>query len=230
VWALAGASDAADGKAPTAKLTQGAAVAQAGKPTQTEPRKTRPLYKPPARGTPAKKVGGGARGAGDCAKPLTLAPEHVAQTVSASPALFWYIESVPPSTCELVLVVQDEDSVEPLAEIVLPTPKAAGIQRIDLGRLGIVLQPEVEYEWLVSVVPDASSHSTDLISNAYILRVAPPPDLPDRSAWSYAERGIWYDALAAISNDVDAHPDDQKLREARNALLSQVGLGDAVEP
>ncbi len=39
--------------------------------------------------------------------------------------------------------------------------------------------------------------------------------------------GIWYDALEAISNAIDAHPEDASLREERASLLNQVGLPQA---
>jgi hypothetical protein len=35
---------------------------------------------------------------------------------------------------------------------------------------------------------------------------------------------MWYDAVAAISEMIDAAPQDQALRKQRAALLSQVGL------
>ena len=45
----------------------------------------------------------------------------------------------------------------------------------------------------------------------------------------YAARGIWYDALAAVSDEVDAVPHATAPRRRRNALLDQVGLGMAAE-
>ncbi|WP_179137096.1 DUF928 domain-containing protein [Candidatus Entotheonella palauensis] len=40
----------------------------------------------------------------------------------------------------------------------------------------------------------------------------------------YAEAGLWYDALATISDLIDATPADAGLRQQRAALLEQVGL------
>src|SRR5688572_31393468 len=40
----------------------------------------------------------------------------------------------------------------------------------------------------------------------------------------YAEAGIWYDALAVLSDQIDAQPENKGLRETRSDLLRQVGL------
>jgi hypothetical protein len=52
------------------------------------------------------------------------------------------------------------------------------------------------------------------------LAAAKPADLPA----IYAQAGIWYDALDAISNEIDANPKDSSLRHQRADLLKQVGL------
>jgi hypothetical protein len=40
----------------------------------------------------------------------------------------------------------------------------------------------------------------------------------------YAEAGLWYDALAAMSELIESAPDDAGLRRQRAALLNQIGL------
>ena len=40
----------------------------------------------------------------------------------------------------------------------------------------------------------------------------------------YAEAGLWYDALAAMSELIDGAPNDAALRQQRAALLTQIGL------
>jgi predicted Zn-dependent protease len=74
-----------------------------------------------------------------------------------------------------------------------------------------------------------------VIAKGVIKRVSSPGDLDKKvesvtdteKAAIYAEAGIWYDALEAISNAVDAHPEDASLREQRASLLKQVGLPEA---
>jgi hypothetical protein len=70
-----------------------------------------------------------------------------------------------------------------------------------------------------------------------IERVAAPEALESRLAaagpagrpHAYAELGLWYDALSAVSDMIDAAPGDPIPAEMRSALLSQVGLGDIAE-
>jgi hypothetical protein len=50
-----------------------------------------------------------------------------------------------------------------------------------------------------------------------------------KQAFVLAEEGIWYDALAGLSDRIDAAPKDLSLRKQRAALLDQVGLNEAAE-
>ena len=71
------------------------------------------------------------------------------------------------------------------------------------------------------------------MSGGGIERIETPADLAsalsgagDRAA-VLANGGIWYDALDAVSKDIDAAPGDAALRAKRAALFEQVGLNDA---
>jgi hypothetical protein len=209
------------------------------------PELTLPLYKPPApekltafkpskRGKPGSRVGGGLRGTGEAAWPalVALVPEHVGQTVSAQPSLFWYIESIPQAQARLVFALIDDHSVEPIYETDIETPARAGIQQISLSDHGVKLDPEVEYEWSVALVVDPEKRSKDIIATGWIDRVEEPEGLTNRiqkggkrqAVAAYAELGLWYDTLTAISDLIDENPGDVSLRESRRALLQQVGL------
>jgi hypothetical protein len=54
---------------------------------------------------------------------------------------------------------------------------------------------------------------------------APKSDLPSL----YGEAGLWYDTVGAISELIEAAPQDQALRKQRTALLTQVGLTGITE-
>ena len=43
----------------------------------------------------------------------------------------------------------------------------------------------------------------------------------------FAEAGIWYDALSALTDQIEARPGDAELVAARADLLAQVDLGEA---
>jgi hypothetical protein len=188
------------------------------------------VYKPPLRGKPRARVGGGVRSpAGEWPLLYVLVPEHTGQTISAQPSLFWYVDRTPPEGMPLMWTVFDDASVEPLIEAELPRPERPGIQRIDLARYGVRLEPGTEYEWTVALVVDPERRSNDIVAAGWIDRVEPPPGLGGGEGLSgariYAEHGLWYDALAAVSDAIRADPADARLRASREALLRQVGLG-----
>ncbi len=87
------------------------------------------------------------------------------------------------------------------------------------------------------MIPDAARRSRDILAGGSIERIEPPQALPvklgqatkDELPAIYAEAGIWYDALASISELIDAAPSDQALQRQRAALISQIGLSGVAE-
>jgi len=187
-------------------------------------------YNPPRRGSPRVRVGGGLRGASAHPRPLALAPDHVAETVSAQPSLFWHIDGLPRGDSELVFTLLDGEAIEPVAEARLARPTGVGIQRVRLADLGVSLRPDREYEWSISLVVESGPRSHDAVTTGYIRRVAEPLELAALApgVFSYAELGLWYDALESVSDSIDARPLDSTLREQRSALLRQAGLEPAL--
>jgi len=112
----------------------------------------------------------------------------------------------------------------------------AGIQRLRLSDHGVKLSPGVEYQWVVALITDPDNRSSDLVASGMIKRIEPSDDLkkrataatPDSLAGVYAEAGVWYDALSALTDRIDADPGNKALQEARTDLLRQGGLKGAV--
>ena len=164
-----------------------------------------------------------------------LVPDHVARTLSASPSLYWYLSADTDLANEFVL--NDQVSVDPLLTLRLPPPLVAGIRGVDLAAHDIVLEPGKEYRWFVSLSTRESESSGDLVARGAILRIAPDGDLLatlesdpfGERGRIYAERGLWYDALAFISRGVERAPQDVRLRELRAGLLEQGGLLEAAD-
>ena len=198
---------------------------------QTKAEDSTPIvYKPPMRGAPARRVGGATRGASDKDLVLNvLAPEQTGLTMRAQPTLYWYVSKPSTTTLELTLIA-DAAEKPVLSQNVAVTQ--AGIQAIDLAQLGITLEPEMDYEWFVSVVTDATQRSKDITSGGVIRRVAVDPAVQARAgaagergaARVYAEAGLWYDAIAALSQQIERNPADANLRAQRSDLLKQIGL------
>jgi hypothetical protein len=227
---LAGPSSARDEQPPELRPTPRSAEAPdpdggVGPRSLQEP----VVYKPPRRGSPRNKMAGATRGAPALPQPLALAPDHVAHTLARSPSLYWYIDGVPPETARVVFTLTRDDAAEPLREVELPHPARAGIHHVRLSDYGVTLERGVEYGWSISLSPDPSQHEDDVVSTAWVRRVggdalggrAPSPS-------AYADAGLWYDALASLSEAIDSGGDPE-LRAARNSLLRQAHLDAAVE-
>ena len=188
-------------------------------------------FRPQTTGAPSVRVTGGSRGVGDTSITLDiLAPDDTGITTLEQPSLFWYQSK--PAKAKFELTLLQENKVKPLVQVMVERSTQAGIQRLKLSDKGTKLSVGVEYQWVVALVTDPENRSRDLVASGVIKRIEPTADLkakvakatPDSLAGVYAEAGIWYDALAAISDRIDADPENKALRQARVDLLSQVGL------
>jgi hypothetical protein len=159
-----------------------------------------------------------------------LTPDSVALTVAEQPRLYWYTSTTIAHPVEITIV--DPRTVEPLLELQITPPIRAGVYRLSLARHGLRLAPGVDYQWNVAVVMDPSSRSSDILSSGAIKRVEPPDGLEtevvragaDGAFAVYVRTGLWYDALAALIERIDARPDDAALRRHLAALLTQASL------
>jgi hypothetical protein len=192
-----------------------------------------PVYKPPFRGAPSSRVGGGSRGISDSLpKIAVLAPDHTGYTTQEQPVLYWYLSK--PVAIRLEITISDDKTVQPLLEKRLEIPAKAGIQSLNLKDYGVHLKPGTEYSWFVGLVSDAKQRSSDVIAGGTIERREPTAALkaklaktsPKQIPFVYAEEGFWYDSIATLSGLIAAHPEDPALRQQRAALLEQVGLGE----
>jgi hypothetical protein len=190
-----------------------------------------PVYTPPKRGAPGGRVGGGTRGPQrDVFVLSVLAPDHSGFTTSEQPSLYWFISKS--TSLPVEFTVMEPQGVEPIVETRIPAPVQAGVHRIRLSDYNIRLAPGVAYRWFVAVVPDADRRSRDILAGGVVERVEMPADLEAKLAQApksdlpsvYGEAGLWYDTVAALSELIEAAPQDQALRQQRTALLSQVGL------
>ena len=200
--------------------------------TKDKPAQPVPVYQPPRRGSPAVRVGGATRGAGDPLPALhVLAPDHIALTVQPQPVFQWYLSK--PATVRFEFALVSENNIEPVLEHDFGVIQSDGIQQLDLADTDITLEPGVPYQWSVALIPDEAARSGDVVASGMIERVSVPPDLEmhlsnsgddSARAMAYASAGIWYDALATLSKLIHENPADATLRSQRAALLTQVGL------
>ena len=190
-----------------------------------------PIYQPPLRGAPGGRVGGGTRGIGEESIALfALAPNHVALTVQEQPVLYWYLSKPTKYPIELTIII--EKDTHPLSEKRIPLPSRPGIYPLRLSDFDIRLSTGTQYRWFLALIPDTNRRSRDIVAGAIIERVKTPETLRSRLLKAsreeiphvYAEAGMWYDALMAVSNLIDETPNNPVFHKHRAALLEQVGL------
>src|SRR5215470_14752238 len=220
-----------NGFSQDSKTNQPAAETLKDQSKKTESPSSVPVYTPPKRGAPGGRVGGGTRGIQREVFILSvLAPDHSGFTTNEQPSLYWFISNS--TSLPVELTVMDPQGVQPILETRIPAPVQAGVHRIRLADYNIRLAPGAAYRWFVSVVPDSDRRSKDIMAGGAIERVEMPEGLKAKVAQApksdlpsiYAEAGMWYDTVAAISDLIEAAPQDQALRQQRSALLAQVGL------
>lgn len=194
-----------------------------------------PTYKPPLRGAPGGRVGGGTRGtsARDIFVLSVLAPDHTGLTTKEQPCLFWFISA--PTALPVEVTIVDPNATAPLLEAGISPPVEKGVHRIRLADYGVRLASGVAYQWSVAVIPDPDRRSRDILASGTIERVAAAGEPSATEAGKedlvsrYAEAGLWYDALEAVADMLERSPADATALRFRAALLAQTGLPEISE-
>jgi hypothetical protein len=193
-------------------------------------------YHPPVKGAASVRVTGGSRGTGATSVTLdVLAPDEIGLTTQAQPSLFWFQSK--PANAKFELTLLQDNTIKPLIQVEMNRSSKAGIQRLKLSDYGVKLTPGVEYQWVIALVTDPENRSKDLVASGVIKRIEPEADLKQKLASAtpatlpgiYAEAGVWYDALSVLSDQIEANPENQTLRQTRADLLRQVGLNKAAD-
>jgi hypothetical protein len=203
--------------------------------SESDPAKTAPMpmFKPTNLGAPMTRMGGATRSTtGSVPRTEALVPEVAGHTLRAQPVLYWYLAAKTDERIDFALI--GVDPINPIREITLEGPFEPGIQRIRLADHGVKLQPGLEYQWFVRVIPNPDQRLYDRVVGGGIQRVEPSGELDAKLAaakrggthYALAEAGIWYDALDSLSLQIEAAPENENLRAQRTALFDQVGLDD----
>jgi hypothetical protein len=216
-----------------------------GQPAFASERSAKVRYKPPSRTAPKRTDGTGSRGCeGSLATKtgmIPLVPDGVmGLTTAKHPTFFWYMPTATP--VQFVLI-----------EPGVPTPLVR--QRVEVASAGIVqfqlpedtpeLVPDKEYRWSLTMICTRSNReSAGPYVQSWITRVTSNPELTKQlaaieklgsqserlrqQAEVYAQAGIWFDALAAISAAYTADTQNKTLLEDRFSLLEQVKLTQVI--
>ena len=203
----------------------GIAIADNIAQTPTPPK---PVYQPPLRGAPDRRIGGGTRGGSIDLS--VIAPKQSSWTSQEQPRVYWFISAIPEQGHLAFTLTKAASSAQTLLEAFIPMPATSGIQSYRLA--GYRLEPGVEYVWSVSLSFGQDEDKADQVARGGIIYHALPPD--EKLEWSHlkenelallqAQSGYWYDAIDSVSMLIDTHTQSIEYWEWRKDLLRQVGL------
>jgi hypothetical protein len=194
-------------------------------------------YTPPAGlGTPKRTQGGGSRGCNQ-ALPVSftlLVPiDHVGLTRSAHPTFAWYISGDTTTPMKFSLT---EPGVNPPVWTQEVTSQKAGINTLVIPDHTPELAVGKRYRWTLSQTCNSKRTAALSAASGWVQRVEvktetavalnPSPIAP---AQLLAQKGLWYDAVAALASAYLAMPPDQLAAQSLMALLDQGGLKQVTE-
>lgn len=171
----------------------------------------------------------------DVVEIVIVAPEHVTRTSERNPTLHWWLSGIP-STGAFYLTILDAADEPVVLDLRLDTPRASGLQRADLRKLGIQLPDTGTLRWSIALREEEETPPRSF--GFGWLRVAPLSDplakqvsdsgVADRVAL-YAEAGCFHEALEAALLTRDRHSDNPEAKRAVSLLLEPIGLEHLAE-
>ncbi len=195
-----------------------------------------PTYVPPMRGSPDARISGATRGGPLVGAPHleVLAPDHTGLTLQEQPTFFWSTSKAIPGKVDLALSAVATDRV--VYKTSVPGPTTAGIFAFSLAGTDARLDPGAVYRWSVTTVTPGEDQPHTLAVSGLVKRVpassvklAAMSSDPNAEAIAFARAGVWYDAVAALSQGLQQTPTNAQLHKSRAALLTQVGLASVAD-
>jgi hypothetical protein len=162
-------------------------------------------YKPPPKGVPRGRIGGGTRGIDSRELVMAVvAPDHTGWSAVDQPDFYWFVSQPVGNAPELTII--EDNAVDPLVEVTLAPATAPGLQKVSLAQLGKKLEAGKEYRWFVTLVTDKASRSKDVVASGRVAFMPPAREVlarwqnrsPAERAAAMAADGYWYDVVAAL--------------------------------
>ncbi|CAN5473644.1 hypothetical protein BH09PLA1_BH09PLA1_05760 [soil metagenome] len=186
------------------------------------------VRRPPPSGAPRGEGTAASRGdKNDLPQPILFA-EHDAPgvTISPNPTLYFYIPAATKS--HAVVTLSDPEEKTTLGRQTFDDGFAKpGIYHVRISELKEPLKPDHVYVWTISI-RSAQGNAHNALALAMV-RYQPDPELSakvakldaEARAVELGENAIWFDAIAALSEAIDANPTDEFLRAERTRLLTE---------
>ncbi|MGD1858121.1 MAG: DUF928 domain-containing protein [Leptolyngbyaceae cyanobacterium] len=163
--------------------------------------------------------------------PLTLLmpPTNQGFTVARHPTFLAYL---PQTSAQNVFLKLEDEHGNYFYHTTLPLPTGSGIMSFTIPDTAPALEPEKYYKFSLAVICNAALDPNDPVLEGWIKRVEPDTfcsfQAEQKTAFelgaSYANNGIWFDALTTLANLYRAQPDNPDIIWAWEELLQSVGL------
>lgn len=182
---------------------------------------------------------------------LIPSQDYIGQTISSHPTFSWYLSQPVEVPMQFTLV---EDKAggggKTIWEKKIDSAQQ-GMIHVEIPKDRPELVAGKTYRWTVTLVCNSVQPSANRYFISYIERVpitgaleqklsamglnrnSLPKTIPSGSSLEirdraslYAESGLWYDAVAALTTALKQHPKDTLVQEDLLSLLKQVGLGN----
>lgn len=199
-------------------------------------------YVPPNRGLPGRREGGGTRGCWTSAVPggqnrlTAIVPsQNLGYTLSEYPTFFVYVPAAYAEKAAAAELILTDDQDTEIYRTSFSTGNQSGILRISLPAEANMAPLEIgrDYHWSFALVCDPNDPSGNLVVDSWIQRVQPSAELAAAIATTspadlpalYARSGIWYEAIASLT-DPYRQPTDGAIVSQWQNLLNSVGLSN----
>lgn len=201
-------------------------------------------FKPPKRGIPGRREGGGTRDGSACvqdANRLTvLVPQtNLGLTTAAYPRFFWFMPQTRAKFVEFSLYEADEN-LEDKAIVYTTTFSITGSPGVASLKLpeSSTLPPLAvgkDYRWSIAIVCNPNDRKRDIFAEGWVQRIKPETALSDKLSKAnpsarvdlYAENGIWFETLNTLADLRCTSPNDAALKTSWATLMKSVKL-DAI--
>jgi hypothetical protein len=152
-----------------------------------------------------------------------VSQEVTPQTSKAHPSFAWYIHNPQGKAISLDFALIEPGVQRPIYRTRINTSQK-GFMQLQMPDTAPALQQDKQYRWTMIVVNDPNRSSLSQRLNGGVVRVNMGA-IADDSAGTYAESGLWYDALEAAAK-MRHTPDSQ---EIWLPLLEQGGLNEIAD-
>ena len=163
---------------------------------------------------------------------VPLAPDHVALTTQKYPSLCW-VQERPIKAEDIIVILKDPSGIKATMDIKLPSSiladKGNTCRCVHLRDYGVQLEPNIQYQWLISFTQISESPLQKVLAGGVIERcddecmfLEGQSECDQQTVLRSAHGGAWYDSISCLCGLIDADPQNQKLRRLLDRLLEEI--------